>query len=499
VSNNFAANSGGGTAESIVNNCTIVNNVAGMSGGGAADLAMTNCFIGGNSVSNISSDVLGSGGGAGGLSEPQVVVNCVFVNNRVIGTNGAGGGVAGTFMRLYNCTFTNNSASVGGAAYGGDLYDCILVANQATNGTGLGGGVASAGFTYSRLERCLLLGNSAINGGGVAGGVGSGVDTEKCVFGGNSASVAGGGVYGAGTHHFAVITNNGAANGGGFYSDDLNSSSSFDTCLFSGNLVTNRGGATYGATSLYYCTVAGNSAGDQGGGIWGTPTNHPRADYSIIYYNSAPLFPNCDTNSIVASSCTTPAIGGNNFANEPAFVNLAAGNYRLSSNSPCINYVYTPALPDPQLVDLDGNPRQAGSGFDLGAYEFQNPKSVISYLWLQQLGLPTDGSADYTDPDGDSFNNFSEWRTGTDPFDATSLLRFRSISVVNNDEYPEPLVHLEWQSVPGVPYTIDSASDITGPFTYVDFVWGDPTNTVFEIPMSQLGDPTSCFFRLHVY
>jgi hypothetical protein len=49
-------------------------------------------------------------------------------------------------------------------------------------------------------------------------------------------------------------------------------------------------------------------------------------------------------------------------------VNLAGGNFRLQTNSPCINagnntYVST-------AIDLDGDPRVVGDLVDVGAYEF---------------------------------------------------------------------------------------------------------------------------------
>jgi hypothetical protein len=321
------------------------------------------------------------------------------------------------------CVYLTNSALLSG----------FTLTNGATSGAAAGdpkleqvGGGAYCNSASSVVSNCVLVGNAAYTWGG-------------------------GAIYGLLKN--SVIRGNAAASGGGTYLCKL-----YNCIVVSNMAASSGGGATRG--TLNNCTIIGNSASTYGGGVDGSSDGV--LNNCIVFFNNAPANANYFRGSFNAYGsvnycCTIPfsTNGIDNITNDPTFVNAAAGDYHLQSNSPCINAGNNAYVSGTN--DLDGNPRIKGGTVDAGAYEYQTPTSVISYAWLQQYGLPTDGTADYTDSDGDGMNNWQEWRTGTNPTNASSVLKMASATLTNN----LPGLVVTWQSVSGINYFLQSSTNLT--------------------------------------
>ena len=310
--------------------------------------------------------------------------------------------------------------------------------------------------TYNRITVDKPLTVSSVNGPASTAIVGYGL---RCAALAGHAILSGFTL----TNGFAYLQD-----GGGVWCD---SSAVVTNCVITGNssytywddgwqMPGGSGGGVHGG-NLYNCTLSGNRA-IYGGGAHGstlhncTLTGNPDGGAAgstlyncIAYFN--PGFNAASCSLTHSCSIPIPTNGIGNITNEPVFVNLAGGDLHLQSNSPCINagangYVSSG-------IDLDGNPRIAGGTVDIGAYEFQNPSSTISYAWLQQYGLPTDGSADFTDADGDLLNNQQEWTADTNPTNAGSALRITSIA------YP-PLVEFTFHSSASRTYSLTRCANL---------------------------------------
>lgn len=331
--------------------------------------------------------------------------------------------------------------------------------------------------TNAFLTNCVIAGNRAFQG---SGGGAHGGTLYKCTLTANLATNNSGGAYGS-TLINCVVSNN-IAGGVNFCT------------LFNTLVISNRyepgpesdGGAAN--STLYNCTVVGNGYGVSSCALYN----------SISYYNSSSIGGNYDPFAPFDLStfhycCTTPmpTNGVGNITNAPLFVDLANGNLRLQSNSPCINagnnaYVTT-------TTDLDDNPRIVSGTVDIGTYEYQGPGSRISYAWLYYFGLPTDGSADFIDSDGDGMNNWQEWICGTEPTNAASVLK------ILPPKHGALGIAVPWLSVTNRSYFLERTTNLAlQPFflTLATNVAGQAGTTTFTDTNAANGRP--CFYRVGV-
>jgi len=254
------------------------------------------------------------------------------------------------------------------------VYDSTFHNNRAEDDGG--------GASDSILVRCQLVGNTA-------GNVGGGADyckiTNSLVAGNRAAE--GGGINSCTVAHGTICGNTGTRTGGLGWADHVWNS------------------IMYHNVSLI-CSVWDNFNTD----------------------SSRPDFHNC---------CTYPETEGC-ITNEPAFLNLAAGDFRLRYGSPCIDAVTN--LTVSVLDDLTGMKRPLDGDFDLvavsdlGAYEY-NPASYdtdgdgIPDGWEHTHGLNLTNAADAVlNPDGDPHNNLQEYIADTNPTNALSYLRIVAFS-----------------------------------------------------------------------
>ena len=406
-----------------------------------------------------------SGGGVYCESTNCILTNCFLTGNACVSTldsQGGGGIYGGT---LNNCTLTNNTvpnySNRGGAACYSVLNHCLVISNSAS----MGGGAA-----YSTLNYSDVIGNitpsfeSTVYGGGTYFCV-----ANNCLIAGNySAGLGGGDCHGILTD--CILSNNAVGgtgqpggNGGGCYQFlNGNFAGSLNNCLVISNFASGyggMGGGVYAVGQVCNCTIVGNTA-IVGGGVYGG-----RITNCIIYYNTCNPFYSNENNaggsgSLLIDSCITPKLLNFNtgdITNEPGFVNPALGDFHLSPNSACINAGNNASVSGAN--DLDGNPRIVGGTVDMGAYEYQTPASIISYAWLEQYGLPTDGSADNADTDGTGMNNWQKWIAGLNPTNSASILAMTSPAVSTN--YTG--VEVTWQSVTTRTYYLQRATNLVPP------------------------------------
>jgi hypothetical protein len=77
------------------------------------------------------------------------------------------------------------------------------------------------------------------------------------------------------------------------------------------------------------------------------------------------------------------------------------------------------------------------------------------HTWLASYGLPTDGSADFTDADGDGLNNWQEYLAGTNPTNAASVFKVTSAQMIPGGKFV-----VRWASVSNRLYDISRGTNL---------------------------------------
>jgi hypothetical protein len=218
-------------------------------------------------------------------------------------------------------------------------YAAPLVNNFGQRCAYVSSGALLAGFTLTqgKVELTTLWLNKI--GGGVwcdGGGV-----VSNCFILGNRAGEMGGGIA---------------------YGRAIN-------CVIAGNYGKNYGGGA-AFCELINCTIVGNNSTTAGGAYVCTTEN------SIVVSNTATTGGNYYYGSL-SNSCTTPLpVGAGNITNDPAFVDYAAGNYRLQFGSPCIDAGENGFVAGG--LDPDGHARVVGASVDMGAFEYQRAPWIFT-------------------------------------------------------------------------------------------------------------------------
>jgi predicted outer membrane repeat protein len=422
------AGSGGGllTFGLLLSNTIVINNQSNVTngswgkGGGGALVVYGDAVVMNSRFENNTTTGNGSGGGLN-VDGALTITDSVFVSNTAFQS---GGGVSASIADIVNSRFEGNTA---GFDTGGLLAkDVVTLTNvdfiSNTGGAVLGGpstviggyfiGNQGGGLGTDRdttISGTVFISNSADIGGGLYANYTATLYNAR--FEGNTATTYGGGMF---AEHIDILSgvefiNNTATTGGGAAIGEIQSISNTS---FLDNVATQDGGGLWAGgrfASIANSLFARNSAGATGAAMRlsagehvtiihttiASPTLVPVAAVSLenwinghvnivdtiidshtIAISNTGGTVDEDYNLFFGNITNTLGVksGGHSLVGDPKFIDPLNGDYHLQFGSAAIDRGVEAGV----YIDLDGNSRPRGAGFDIGAYEYQSGH----YLWL---------------------------------------------------------------------------------------------------------------------
>ncbi len=357
---------------SLVDNITVMNGY-GHEGGGIyienSSPTISNCKI-------IYNNAECGGGGIYATKSKSLIRDCIISFNE--SEKCSGGGIVGGSCTIINCVIENNRSESGGgvSAVSSMCINCTIRDNTAFGvggwGDGVGGGISVYGSSAAIINNCRITGNKAnLNGGGIWCKYFGRATITQCTISGNFAANNGGGIYSSASYPCiigSIVYGNRASAGNELFLTDWNDN-----------------------VHPSYCTIS----------------------YSDIKNNQ---FDVCVYNDSIINW------GEGNIDADPCFVDPIRKNYRLRDSSPCIDkgIPYYKMFGD-SFADIDSNCRLAGSGLDMGSYEFGSTPDSDADLIPDANEVLYNCKPDDPDSDDDGLFDGIEILRGTDPNVVTKL------------------------------------------------------------------------------
>jgi len=309
------------------------------------------------------------------------ILSSITIRNGYTGGEGAGiNSSTNCKPTIDSCIIESCRSDSNGGAIACDrgrliISGCIIRNNSADDG-----GAIYCDYADPLISECIITSNSADNYGGAIYlyGAMSDVDIENCIITENistnaSTSYGGGGIYAWSGCDVTVLN-----------------------CLIARNGCTGDGAGIRlrsANCSITNSTIVENDSQNYGGGIALLETSAVTIENSIVWNNTGTAWAQiysssssgtadyCDMNggvSQVSSSVTQT----NCITSEPDFVYATAGNYRLNTDSPCIN-TGSNTFVTAGDKDLDGKDRIINTTVDIGCYEYRALTVPSSYANIQ--------------------------------------------------------------------------------------------------------------------